>query len=104
MLCNRCGTKNEDQARFCRSCGHKLRSRADDSSEAPQPEKPGVEKTALFDTRGRGRAKGIGKYAEGFVYALLLLGGVGYGLWSGNYVPMYVLALIVAVVAGLRRI
>ncbi len=103
MRCNKCGAENEDDARFCQACGHKLRSRAAsplDASAPPEVQNPGE----TLDPSAPGACHGCGKYLEALIYAAILAAGVTVALMRGNITALYVLAGVVGLVAWLRRI
>jgi len=103
MRCNKCGAENEDDARFCLSCGHKLRSRAPSPQEAEGG--PDEAKTPeSIDPSATGACHGCGKYLEAFVYAVVLAGGVGISVYYGDQLALYILAGVIGLTAWLRRI
>lgn len=111
MICNRCGAGNDDWARFCAACGHKLQSR--------EPDEPGAgEGDAAGDGPGRresgGRFAGFlphlgawrpsvwGEMAFVWVVALALAGGAAWAVAAGVYWPLYPLTGLAALAAWLR--
>lgn len=100
ITCNKCGQKNNNAAKTCSSCGHKLQSgrkRANGDSTSAGGKSDmfhlNLEKSSMFS-----------KHGEAWVYALFLLGAVIFFTYHKIYWPLYALTPLVALLAWLRKI
>lgn len=99
ITCNKCGQKNDDLAKTCSSCGHKLQSGqkkgngfSRDGGNAEMFHLT-LEKNSMFS-----------KHAEAWVYALFLLGAVIFFTYNRIYWPLYALTPLIALLAWFRKI
>jgi len=109
MRCSKCGTESPDTERFCPVCGHKLQSERPNAPETPTTEnagpRPADEPRRLLDFQGwTTPRRGLGRYLEACLYAVILVAGVTYCLLSGRTWPLYPLIAGLALVAWLRRL
>ncbi len=132
MICNKCGTENDDDQRFCVVCGHKLRSRErgaepdsetpfgqDDPASGPGPdifegakeptaEASGAHGTAgsqvFLEPMGMDRRPSLGGLAFAWTLALLLAGAAAWSVFTGVTWPLYPLTAAVALLAWLRKL
>lgn len=85
MFCPKCGTKNPDNGRFCRSCGTGLAGVL--QPVAPYPPQ------AMVDRKGRPITwdRAVGKLFSGIAFAIvaivLSLSGAGKGWWFWMLIP-----------------
>ncbi|NMC49297.1 MAG: zinc ribbon domain-containing protein [Desulfovibrio sp.] len=132
MICNKCGTENDDDQRFCVVCGHKLRSRErgaepdseppfgqEDSASGPEPDIPegAKEPTAkesgthgttvsqvFLEPMGMDRRPSLGGLAFAWALALLLAVAAAWSAFTGVTWPLYPLTAAVALLAWLRKL
>jgi len=104
LRCNKCGAENEDGARFCLSCAHKLQSRITDPQDADSETRQTKKDKRLLDLFDTGTRSGHGRYVEALAYAVTLAAGVIVSVLLGEYWPLYVLAGMVGLAAWVRRI
>ncbi|WP_027177193.1 zinc ribbon domain-containing protein [Maridesulfovibrio hydrothermalis] len=99
ITCNKCGKKNNNAAKYCSGCGHKLQSgrhRADDRSGpggSADMFKITLEKPDIYS-----------KHGEAWVYALFLLGAVIFFTYHRLYWPLYAITPVIALLAWFRKI
>lgn len=102
MICNKCGSENPDDERFCVRCGHKLQSsrREDESprSDSHWDRMPDLHLEPRFPKET------LNKFIEAWVYILLLGGATGVAVWKGVYWPLYAIIPLVALIAWLRKV
>ncbi|WP_018124874.1 zinc ribbon domain-containing protein [Desulfovibrio oxyclinae] len=99
IICNKCGSPNEDSARFCAKCRKKIQS-----SWSPPPE------TAAFrplDSFRPSRLSGaqrreFARMVEAWVYALILLFSAVACQLKGQWWPMWVVLAVVGLAALVR--
>ena len=122
ILCTGCGTRNEDAARVCQSCGRKLQSRwaapqtpPDQAGQAGQVGQGGPmgEPTGgpwraltLLDSThvDEGAAKLVRACAETWAYALILLAGAGLTMFTENWLWLGIGVVVAGVLAWARGI
>ncbi|WP_432735394.1 zinc-ribbon domain-containing protein [Maridesulfovibrio sp. FT414] len=99
ITCNKCGNKNNDAAKICESCGHKLQSGRkkmngySGSGGSSDMFHISFEKNNMFS-----------KHGEAWIYALFLLGAVIFFTYHRVYWPLYALTPLIALLAWLRKI
>ncbi|WP_027721629.1 zinc ribbon domain-containing protein [Maridesulfovibrio zosterae] len=99
ITCNKCGKKNNDAAKTCLGCGHKLQSgktRDQNISTSGGSEdlfRISLERTSMY-----------AKHGEAWVYAIFLLGAVIFFTYNKIYWPLYAITPLVAILAWFRKI
>ncbi len=101
ITCSRCGTSNEEDARFCLFCGHKLQSGrvVSDDEGLPAP----VELTPGLGGDGTWFRKLLLRCVEVWGVVLVLGGAVVYGLFTRTWWPALAAGGLAAVLVSLRR-
>jgi len=102
ILCTGCGTKNDDEARFCEACGRKLQS---SRRATPVDGSPG---RTLSRFRHQGLAPGtrisLRRMVEAWIYVLLLAGVGVVCVLREVWWPLYPAVAVLGLIAWLRRI
>ena len=99
ITCTKCGQKNNNAAKVCSKCGHKLQSgRKRLESEISQQER-----REMFHLKLE-KNKRFSKHGEAWVYSLFLLGAVIFFTYYQIYWPLYALAPAIALLAWFRKI
>ena len=102
ILCTGCGTRNDDESRYCEKCGKKLQSdRCVVASSGPTNSK-------LTRFKHNGVApdlkNDLKRMLEAWCY-VLLLGGVGTGCYFYKaWWPMYPAIAVIALIIWLRKL
>ncbi|MUM76107.1 zinc-ribbon domain-containing protein [Pseudodesulfovibrio sp. F-1] len=102
IICTGCGTKNDDEARFCEECGRKLQS---SRRTAPTGASPGA---PLSRFRHQGIAPGtrtsLWRMAEAWAYVLMLAVVGAVCVVREVWWPLYPAVALLGLIAWLRRI
>ncbi|WP_029898175.1 zinc ribbon domain-containing protein [Desulfohalovibrio reitneri] len=104
IICTRCGGPNEDRALVCVVCGRKLQSarKAGDEGRSPLEFRDSPEPLSLGGfLRGEG---GLRRHLEAWAGLAVLLGAAGYGLATGEYLPLWLAVPVVGLAAWLRKL
>lgn len=99
ITCTKCGKKNNNAAKVCSQCGHKLQSghKKLESNLADQG------KRDMFHLKME-RERRFSKHGEAWVYSLFLLGAVIFFTYNKIYWPLYALTPAIALLAWFRKI
>ncbi|MGH7334656.1 MAG: zinc ribbon domain-containing protein [Candidatus Rokuibacteriota bacterium] len=97
MFCSRCGTQNDDSARFCQKCGAATTAAASPPTPAPAPPDPRIRGGNVPVAAG-GKRYAEGKNPTIAVVLSLVLAGVGQ-FYNGD-VKKGLVMLAVAIVGG----
>lgn len=102
ILCTGCGTRNQDENRFCAKCGRKLQSDykpSDFDSDTGGPLPPFRHNGVAPDLKND-----LKRMIEAWCY-VVLLGGVAAGCYFyGEWWPMYPALLVLGAIVWLRGI
>lgn len=99
IICNKCGTPNEDSARFCAKCRKKIQS-----SWTPPPESQASRPLDSFrpaQLSGTQRRE-LARMVEAWVYALILLLAAVACQMNGQWWPMWAVLFVVGLAALVR--
>ena len=99
ITCNKCGKKNNNAAKECSKCGHKLQSGRKRSERNVSRQ----ERSDMFHLKLE-RDKRFSKHGEAWVYSLFLLGAVIFFTYNQIYWPLYALTPAIALLAWFRKI
>lgn len=100
IVCTRCATPNEEQARYCIICGHKLQSGRAGREEAVSRTE---ELRPLDHGDGVWFRRLLGRCLEVWMAIAVLGGAVAYGLAARNWWPALVCGGLAAVFLLFRR-
>ncbi|WP_161598357.1 zinc-ribbon domain-containing protein [Pseudodesulfovibrio senegalensis] len=101
IVCTRCGNPNDDKARRCKRCGHKLQS-----SIRPAPG-PSAQWEKLEPMRSHitpERRAELMRMFEACAYSLAVVAAVAFSAVSGLWWPLYAVMAVVAVLVVVRRL
>ncbi len=102
IICTRCGSPNEDAARFCVKCRHKLQSSrvpagADGGGSWDRLEKL----TTRFSEKDRTE---LLRMAEACGYSMVVVATIVFCSFYGDWRPLYAVMVLVALVAWYRKL
>lgn len=102
ITCTKCGTRNEDEARFCSKCNKKLQS----SRQPYVPEEPSPAPLSRFTPQGLppDQWRSFRRLLEAWVYLAVLIAVAGGCLYYETWWPLYPAVGVLVLLLRFRRI
>ncbi len=101
IVCTRCGTPNQDKARRCERCGHKLQSSARPVAE---PVKVWEQLEPLRSNVTPEKRAELLRMVEACLYSAALLIAAVVSAVLGTWTPLYAAIAVVAILVLVRRL